>query len=98
LPQKIANALKSEHGQPLILYISATHVAISGSLMVKKEIVNNGKATKQQFLVYFILEVKDQRRQLEEGVNESLKNFLRELGLYLKTDPTYLSFNSTKST
>jgi hypothetical protein len=97
LPQKIANALKSEHGQPLILYISATHVAISGSLMVKKEIINNGKATKQQFLVYFILEV-DRRRQLEEGVNESLKNFLRKLGLYLKTDPIYLSFNSTKST
>jgi hypothetical protein len=97
LPQKIANALKSEHGQPLILYISATHVAISGSLMVKKEIINNGKATKQQFLVYFILEV-DRRRQLEEGVNESLKNFLRELGIYLKTDPTYLSFNSTRST
>jgi hypothetical protein len=44
-------------GQPLILYVSATHAAVSGSLMVKKEIVSNGKPMKQQFPVYFMSEV-----------------------------------------
>jgi hypothetical protein len=46
-----------EQGQPLILYISATHAADSGALVIKKEIVTNDKAMKQQFPVYFILEV-----------------------------------------
>jgi hypothetical protein len=46
-----------EQGQPLILYVSATHSAISGALVTEKEIMQNGKIAKQQFLVYFILEV-----------------------------------------
>jgi hypothetical protein len=46
-----------EQGQPLILYVSATHAAINGALIVEKERVTNGKATKQQFLVYFVSEV-----------------------------------------
>jgi ribonuclease HI len=33
------------------------HAAVSGALMVKKEIVSNGKPMKQQFSVYFMLEV-----------------------------------------
>jgi hypothetical protein len=36
-----------EKGQHLILYILATYVAISGALVVEKEIVSNGKETKQ---------------------------------------------------
>jgi hypothetical protein len=39
------------------LYVSATHSAISGALVTEKEIMQNGKIAKQQFLVYFILEV-----------------------------------------
>jgi hypothetical protein len=46
-----------EQGQPLILYVSATHSDVSGALVTEKEITQNGKIVKQQFSVYFILEV-----------------------------------------
>jgi hypothetical protein len=46
-----------EQGQPLILYIFATHSAVSRALVVKKEIKKNDKIVKQQFPVYFVLEV-----------------------------------------
>jgi hypothetical protein len=46
-----------EQGQPLILYVSATHSAVSGALVVKKEIKHKDKTMKQQFLVYFMSEV-----------------------------------------
>jgi hypothetical protein len=46
-----------EQGQPLILYVSATHSAVSGALVIEKEIKNKGKIVKQQFLVYFVSEV-----------------------------------------
>jgi hypothetical protein len=39
------------------LYVSATHSAVSGALVVEKEIMHKGKTLKQQFLVYFVLEV-----------------------------------------
>jgi hypothetical protein len=38
-----------EQGQPLIIYVSATHSAVSGGLVVEKEIIGNGKTVKQQF-------------------------------------------------
>jgi hypothetical protein len=34
-------------GQSLILYISATHSAVSGSLVVEKEVTKNDKTMKQ---------------------------------------------------
>jgi hypothetical protein len=46
-----------EQGQPLILYVSATHSVVSGALVFEKETVHNGKTMKQQFPVYFVLEV-----------------------------------------
>jgi hypothetical protein len=46
-----------EHGQPLILYVSATHSTVSGALVVEKETMHNNKTTKQQFPVYFISKV-----------------------------------------
>jgi hypothetical protein len=46
-----------EQGQPLILYVSTTHSAVSGALVVKKEIKHKDKTMKQQFLVYFMSEV-----------------------------------------
>jgi hypothetical protein len=46
-----------EQGQPLILYVSAMHSAISRALVIEKEIMQNGKTVKQQFPVYFISEV-----------------------------------------
>jgi hypothetical protein len=39
------------------LYVSATHSAVSGALVVKKEIKHKDKTMKQQFLVYFMSEV-----------------------------------------
>jgi hypothetical protein len=35
-----------EQGQPLIIYDSATYSVVSGALVVKKEIIGNGKTTK----------------------------------------------------
>jgi hypothetical protein len=55
--EKLPTFSSPEQGQPLILYVSATHSAISGALVVEKEIVGNGKTTKQQFPVYFVSEV-----------------------------------------
>jgi hypothetical protein len=46
-----------EQGQPLILYVSATHSVVSEALVIEKEIMQNGKTTKQQFQVYFISKV-----------------------------------------
>jgi hypothetical protein len=36
-----------EHGQPLIMYVSAIHSAISGALVTEKQITQNGKTMKQ---------------------------------------------------
>jgi hypothetical protein len=36
-----------EQGQPLILYISATHSAVRGALVVKKEVAHKDKTMKQ---------------------------------------------------
>jgi hypothetical protein len=36
-----------EQGQPLILYISTTHSAVSGALVVEKEATRDGKIAKQ---------------------------------------------------
>jgi hypothetical protein len=46
-----------EQGQPLILYVLATHSVVSGALGTEKEIMQNGKTPKQQFSVYFVSEV-----------------------------------------
>jgi hypothetical protein len=46
-----------KHGQPLMLYLSAMHSAVSGALVVKKEIVKDDKSVKQQFPVYFVSKV-----------------------------------------
>jgi hypothetical protein len=55
--EKLPTLSSPEKGQHLILYVSATHAAVSGALMIKKEIVSNDKATKQQFPVYFVSQV-----------------------------------------
>jgi hypothetical protein len=44
--EKLATLSSPEKGQLLILYVSATHSAVSGALVVEKEIVENGKTTK----------------------------------------------------
>jgi ribonuclease HI len=55
--EKLPTLSSPERGQPLIIYVLATHVAVSGALVVDKEIVRSGKAMKQQFPVYFVSEV-----------------------------------------
>jgi hypothetical protein len=54
---KLPTLSRLEQGQPLILYVSATHSAVSGALVVEKETVGNDKVAKQQFPVYFVSEV-----------------------------------------
>jgi rhodanese-related sulfurtransferase len=46
-----------EQGQPLILYVSVTHLAVSGALVVEKETTHKDKIAKQQFPVYFVSDV-----------------------------------------
>jgi hypothetical protein len=46
-----------KQGQPLILYVSATHQVVSRPLILEKELAHAGAMTKQQYLVYFISEV-----------------------------------------
>jgi ribonuclease HI len=55
--QHLPTLSNPEQEQPLILYVSAMHSAISGALVTEKEIMQNGKTAKQQFLVYLVLEV-----------------------------------------
>jgi hypothetical protein len=55
--EKLLMLCSLEKGQPLILYVSAVHAAISGALVVEKEIVGNGKVAKQQFSMYFVSDV-----------------------------------------
>jgi hypothetical protein len=54
--QQLAILSNPEQGQPLILYVSITHLAVSGALVVDKEVTKNGKIVKQQLLVYFVSE------------------------------------------
>jgi hypothetical protein len=47
-----------EQGQPLILYVSATHTVVRGALVVEKEAAQGaGAAAKYQHPVYFVSEV-----------------------------------------
>jgi hypothetical protein len=43
--KKLPMLSSPKQGQPLILYILATHVAVSGALMIEKESIDSGKAT-----------------------------------------------------
>jgi hypothetical protein len=43
--KKLPTLSNPEKGQPLILYVSASHAAVSRAPMVEKEIISNGKAT-----------------------------------------------------
>jgi hypothetical protein len=65
-----------EPGQQLILYISASHIAISGVLVQEKEVTKNGKTTKQQFPVYFVSEI---FTIISDGVQEVLFQFVKKL-------------------
>jgi hypothetical protein len=45
--QQLPTLSSPKQRQPLILYVSATHVAISGVLVVEKEITRDGNTVKQ---------------------------------------------------
>jgi hypothetical protein len=55
--QHLPTLSSPEQGQPLILYVSATHSTVSGALVVEKEVTTNSKIVKQQFPVYFVSKV-----------------------------------------
>jgi hypothetical protein len=46
-----------EQGQPLILYVSATHSAFIGALVIEKKTMHNDRTTKQQSPVYFMSDI-----------------------------------------
>jgi hypothetical protein len=46
-----------EQGQPLILYVSATHSVVNRALVVEKQVAHKGATMKQQYPIYFVSEV-----------------------------------------
>jgi hypothetical protein len=55
--QQLPTLSSLEQGQPLFLYVSITHSVVSGALVIEKETSKVGKTVKQQFPVYFVLNV-----------------------------------------
>jgi hypothetical protein len=56
--QHLPTLSSPEQGQPLILYVSATHTVVSGALVIEKEAAQGaGAAAKHQNPTYFISEV-----------------------------------------
>jgi hypothetical protein len=56
--QHLPTLTSPEQGQPLILYVSATHTVVSGALVIEKEVAQGaGAAAKHQHLVYFVSKV-----------------------------------------
>jgi hypothetical protein len=55
--QHLTTLSSPEQGQPLILYVSTTQSIVSGVLVIEKDAAQAGVMTKQQYLVYFVLEV-----------------------------------------
>jgi hypothetical protein len=45
--QHLPTLSSPEQGQPLILYVSTMHSALSGALVIEKEIMKDGKNVKQ---------------------------------------------------
>ena len=54
--QNLAVLSSLVQGQPLILYVSASHTAVSGALAQEKEIEKQVRKVLQQFPVYFVSE------------------------------------------
>jgi hypothetical protein len=51
--QHLPTLLSPQQGQPLILYVSATHSVV----VMEKEVARSGAAAKQQYPIYFVSEV-----------------------------------------
>jgi hypothetical protein len=66
----------TEQGQPLILYVSTTHLAVGRAMVVEKETTHHDKTAKQQFPLYFVSEVltgsKKFYSKMEKIVTQSL--------------------------
>jgi hypothetical protein len=54
--QKLPTLVSPQLDQPLILYISATHTAISGALMQEREVLEGDKKALHQVPIYFMSE------------------------------------------
>jgi hypothetical protein len=54
--QKLPTLASRQPDQPLILYISATHMAVSGILVQEIEVLKGDKKTLQHVLIYFVPE------------------------------------------
>jgi hypothetical protein len=55
--QHLPTLSSPEQGQPLILYISVTHLVLSGALVVVNETAQKRNTVKQQYLAYFVSKV-----------------------------------------
>jgi hypothetical protein len=53
---KLPTLASSQPDQPLILYISTTHTAVSGALVQEREICKEGRKLSQQVPIYFVSE------------------------------------------
>jgi hypothetical protein len=54
--QKLTTLVSPQPDQPLILYVFATHMAVSGALVQEREIWKGDKKTLHQVPIYFVSE------------------------------------------
>jgi hypothetical protein len=54
--QKLPTLVSPQSDQPLILYVSATNMVVSGALVQEREILNGNKKMLQQVPIYFVSE------------------------------------------
>jgi hypothetical protein len=54
--QKLPTLASPQSDQPLILYISATHMAVGGALVEESEVLKGDKKTLHQVPIYFVSE------------------------------------------
>jgi hypothetical protein len=57
--QKLPTLASPQPDQPLILYVSATHTAISGALIQEREAFKGNKKLLHQVPIYFVFEALD---------------------------------------
>jgi hypothetical protein len=54
--QKLSMLASPQSDQPLILYVSVTHTAVSGVIMQEREVCKKGRKLSQEVSIYFVFE------------------------------------------
>jgi hypothetical protein len=57
--QKLSMLASPQSDQPLILYVSVTHTAVSGVIVQEREVCKEGRKLSQEVSIYFVFEALD---------------------------------------